>query len=327
MYVALHNRSLIKVHGVDSVKLLQNLTTNDVNRLRHRETDQDPTAPPAPSAISSAILNNLGRVLFDVIIYGPADAAANEFYVECEQDARDDLVKHFKKYKLRSKVKFAVEDGLEVTAFVGKKAADLALQYSKNTNEIAVTDPRHPGLGTRAMVPTVAAADVGVSLTSPDFMSNLVEGTLTDYVRCRYHVGVPEGLVEITKEEAFPLESNFDVLNGIDFDKGCYIGQELTARAKFVGVTRKRLLPVTIQPALNPETAPLSGTKIYHKGKSVGKFKRGIDSDGMALLRLSVTHIEDDAELTMEGPDGTTYQVHHQRPAWFMDMLKEMDES
>eukprot|EP01134_Creolimax_fragrantissima_P000362 CFRG0362T1 len=337
LFVPLKHRSLVRTYGIDSIRLLQNLTTNDVSRLvnsnynAHAQTQTAEYPHSSKSngarALSSAILNPLGRVMFDVIIYNcPHSEKENELIIECESEARADLIKHLKKYKLRAKVKIEQVDDLGVVAFIGKNAAQLALQYSRDTSEIVVVDPRHPSLGTRALLPLEPAADVGTSLTSPDFLSNLVEGSSSDYSKNRYHVGVPEGLVEITRDEAFPLESNFDVLAGIDFDKGCYIGQELTARAKFVGVTRKRLLPISLTPSLSESNIPVAGTEIKYEGKSVGKFKYGIDNDGIALLRLSVLNKQQDVELLLKGRDDTQFTVTHRRPTWFVDMLEGPDD-
>ncbi|XP_025032994.1 putative transferase CAF17, mitochondrial isoform X2 [Python bivittatus] len=112
-------------------------------------------------------------------------------------------------------------------------------------------------------------------------------GDPKDYHRHRYRQGIPEGVKDLPSGTALPLESNLVYLNGVSFTKGCYIGQELTARTHHMGVIRKRLLPIQLSPPVPFETLA-EGTEIVTQlGKSAGKFRAGEDEFGIALLRLA----------------------------------------
>jgi len=132
------------------------------------------------------------------------------------------------------------------------------------------------------------------------------------YDRLRYLAGLPEGVCDLPPGACFPLESNFDLFNGVDFDKGCYLGQELTARSRFVGETRKRLMPMRLQPPLTPTNAPEPGATIMCKGARAGKFRSGHDSIALALLRLD---IDKAAPLALTGRDGTAFLGYCMEPS------------
>jgi folate-binding protein YgfZ len=108
-----------------------------------------------------------------------------------------------------------------------------------------------------------------------------VPSNLADYERLRLECGLPDGSRDLVVEKAILLESNFDELHGVDWNKGCYMGQELTARTKYRGLVKKRLLPVEIAGA-----APPAGTPVLLGDKDAGEMRSAADGKGLALLRL-----------------------------------------
>uniref|UniRef100_A0A8C6Z9C1 Iron-sulfur cluster assembly factor IBA57 n=2 Tax=Nothoprocta perdicaria TaxID=30464 RepID=A0A8C6Z9C1_NOTPE len=125
-------------------------------------------------------------------------------------------------------------------------------------------------------------------------------GDARDYHRHRYKQGIPEGVQDLPPGVALPLESNLAYMNGISFTKGCYIGQELTARTHHMGVIRKRLLPIQFSTSLPSESIPEGAEILTESGKSAGKFRAGDGELGIALLRLANVN----EPLYLNVPDG-----------------------
>ena len=147
-------------------------------------------------------------------------------------------------YKLRSKV--TVEDrsaGMDVAAVFGAGAE----KCNAVPGALSYVDPRLPELGMRVLAP---AGQAGKLLGLP-------EAPLADYDALRLSLGVPDGSRDLTVEKALLLESGFDELHGIDWQKGCYMGQELTARTKYRGLIKRRLFPVKVEGALPPPGTPV----------------------------------------------------------------------
>jgi folate-binding protein YgfZ len=160
-----------------------------------------------------------------------------------------------------------------------------------------------PALGARAILPRQTARQ---SLAAAGF----TEGKLDDYDSLRIAAGVPDGSRDLEVEKSTLLESGFDELGGIDWNKGCYMGQELTARTKYRGLTKKRLLPVAIA-----GPAPEPGTAITREGREIGTLRSAVGLDaqgslGLALLRLDA--IEDSATPLLAG----AAKVTPQKPDW-----------
>ena len=139
---------------------------------------------------------------------------------------------------------------------------------------IVYVDPRLPDLGARAILPRATAAETlgrfGFGHAEPQ-----------EYDRLRLALGVPDGSRDLPVEKAILLENGFDELHGIDWEKGCYMGQELTARTKYRGLVRKRLLPVSIDGPV-----PAAGSPIMLGDKEAGEMRSGAEGRGLALLRL-----------------------------------------
>lgn len=263
----LPHRSVIAVAGDDRAEFLQGLISND-------------TAKVAPGqAIWAALLTPQGRFLNDMFV---ADGGNATFLLETERERAPALAKKLKMYTLRSKV--TVEDRLESmeVAVVFGDGADRLLPLDGAT---AFVDPRLPELGVRVLAPVGQAKAL---LTA----RGAVETRAGAYDALRLKLGVPDGSRDLTPEKALLLESGFDELHGVDWKKGCYMGQELTARTKYRGLVKKRLFPVKVDGPL-----PAPGTLVERDGQEVGEIRSGSGDRALALLRLEAK----DGALTAQG--------------------------
>jgi len=240
-YVRLPNRGFLRLSGPDRLTFLQGLVSNDVNKV-------------APGhAVYGCLLTPQGKFLHDFFLIADGDS----LLIECEADRRADLAQRLKMYKLRSKIEIAEADyGVSVDFGDAPSAPDV----------IAYPDPRAAALGTRVLSPAV------------------VEGTTQPfeaYDRLRISLAVPDGSSDMEVGKAILLENNIDLLNGVAWDKGCYTGQELTARTRYRGLIKKRLVPIRIA-----GTVPSVGTPLIENGTEVGEMRSASGDLGLALLRL-----------------------------------------
>ena len=249
-------RGVIAVGGPDRVDFLQGLISNDATK-----------AGPG-KAIWAALLTPQGRFLNDMFV---VDGGNDTLLLETERERAPALARKLTLHKLRSKV--TVEDrsaAMEVAVVLGGDAAKaLAIDGT-----VAFADPRLPELGLRVLAPAGQAASL---LAARGFAA----ASLDAYDALRIGLGVPDGSRDLPVEKAILLESGFDELHGIDWDKGCYMGQELTARTKYRGLVRKRLLPVKVEGPL-----PAPGTAVLSDGKDVGEIRSGSGDRAIAMLRL-----------------------------------------
>ncbi|KAL4920436.1 hypothetical protein BDW62DRAFT_208949 [Aspergillus aurantiobrunneus] len=329
-YARLTNRGLISISGVDSTTFLQGLITqnmfiaNDPNRrVRH-------------TGSYAAFLNSHGRILNDAFVYPlPQTEGASPdepaWLVEVDKNEVPKLLKHLKKHKLRSKLKLRALDDGERTVWASWKnhseprwaaynlESPTSSPFPSETSIVGCVDTRAPGFGSRLVIP--GPEDLRAHF--PD--ETQVAGSEVDldaYTIRRVLHGVAEGQSEIISESALPLDCNMDMMRGVDFRKGCYVGQELTIRTHHRGVVRKRILPVQLyegdsaalssdSPVYDPSTKlplPPSGSNISkvsaRKGRSAGKFIGGIGNIGLALCRLEMmTDIALTGEGTQFSPD------------------------
>jgi folate-binding protein YgfZ len=281
-------RGLVAISGDDRVAFLQGLVSNDVSRVS------------AARAVYAALLTPQGRFLHDFFIATIGDT----LYLDCEAPRRDDLRRRLSIYRLRSKVtladattEFAVAllYGADLTARLGLDAVAGAAKPWEGG--VVYLDPRLPELGARAILPRARAGEILGA-------AGLVPGAPADYDRLRLSLGVPDGSRDLPIEKAILLENGFDELHGIDWQKGCYMGQELTARTRYRGLVRKRLLPVEIDGPL-----PAPGTPVMAGDKEAGEMRSGVDGLGLALLRLE--HLDDGASLRCGDS-----RLKPRRPAW-----------
>ena len=252
----LPHRGVIAVGGEDRAEFLQGLISND-------------TAKVAPGrAIWAALLTPQGRFLNDMFV---ADGGDGTLLIETERERAPALAKKLTLYKLRSKV--TVEDRsstMEVAVVFGSGVEKLL----PLDGAFAFVDPRLPELGVRVLT---AAGQAASLLAAHGAQPAPVEA----YEKLRLSLGVPDGSRDLLPEKALLLESGFDELNGVDWQKGCYMGQELTARTKYRGLVKKRLFPVKIEGPL-----PAPGAAIERDGQEVGEIRSGAGDRAIALLRL-----------------------------------------
>ena len=263
-FVLLDDRGILAVSGPDRRPFLQGLVSNDVDKVSPR------------AARYAALLTAQGKYLHDFMIVEVGES----IWLETEAARRADLKRRLNIYRLRSKVSLEERSELAVGAVFGSGAeAVLGLPSEPGIAKsleggIAFVDPRLAALGVRVILPGERArtllADAGVS-----------EAPFEDYERLRLSLGIPDGSRDLAIEKAILLESGFDELNGIDWQKGCYIGQELTARTKYRGLVKKRLMPVTVEGPL-----PAPGTPVLQGEAEAGELRSGQDGIALALLRL-----------------------------------------
>jgi len=293
-------RSVLTVSGEDRASFLQGLISNDTARI-------SPSA-----AIYSAFLTPQGKYLYDFTIAARLDATGAEIYLlDVEAARRVELQKRLSMYRLRSKVVLA-DGGVDwVVAVIygvrGLEALSLPAQAGAAKafeGGVVFVDPRLPALGARAILPATTAATLLQA-------AGLHPGDAAAYDRLRLSLGIPESPVDLVPDKSILLESGFDELHGVDWQKGCYMGQELTARTKYRGLVRKRLLPVTIT-----GTPPAPGTPIMAGEREVGEMRSHASdgSVGIAMLRLEALEaLRSGGSVTLQAGD-TTLVPH--LPEW-----------
>jgi folate-binding protein YgfZ len=264
-FILRQDRGLLAVEGPDARSFLQGLVSNDVERVA------------ADRAIYAALLTPQGRYLHDFFIAAIDDT----LLVETEAARREDLKRRLSLYKLRAKVTLTdVTDRYAVALIYGGAAHERLDLTAEPGNArplgdgVIYVDPRLADLGVRALLPRPGAADLLAA-------EGIAPGNPADYDRLRLSLGVPDGSRDLPVEKAILLENGFDELHGIDWNKGCYVGQELTARTKYRGLVRKRLMPVEIA---GPTPAP--GTPLLCDGVEAGEMRNAADGLGLAMIRL-----------------------------------------
>ncbi|KAI1494825.1 Aminomethyltransferase folate-binding domain-containing protein [Biscogniauxia mediterranea] len=278
-YARLATRSLISISGADAPRFLQGIITSSITEPTDHRNSRAAAAEGTPRTrgFYTGFLNATGRVLHDVFVYpdtlgvaGGENDPAHAFLIEVDAAQRDALLRHLKRYKLRSRIALrAVEEG-ECAVWQAWGTEEDDLGTVPNHNLITLLDPRAPGMGYRIL----GTGDVvDVDMVAGRQQQQLARCDEAAYRVRRYLLGVPEGQTEIPREQALPLEANLDIMGGIDFRKGCYVGQELTIRTRHRGVVRKRVLPCMLydyhhhnQPAAaSPATS--SSAEIGGEGK------------------------------------------------------------
>ena len=260
----LDNRGVFAVSGADRRGFLQGLVSNDVDKVGPEQ------------ARYAALLTAQGKYLYDFMMIEFGEA----IWLDAEAGRLSDLEGRLSIYRLRSKAALDERPDLAVAAVFGKRAL-AAMGFSEDpgaarpfASGVAFVDPRLAALGVRCILPR---ADIRCVLEG----TGLLEDGFPAYDRLRLQLGVPDGSRDLVPEKSILLESGFDELNGIDWQKGCYIGQELTARTKYRGLIKKRLMPVEID-----GPAPAPGTIVTADGREVGEMRSSRNEFGLALLRL-----------------------------------------
>ncbi|KMR00778.1 transferase caf17 mitochondrial-like protein [Lasius niger] len=292
----LNDRSILRVSGNETSSFLQGLITNDMKHLSE-----------GASNIYTLFLNIKGRVMYDAIVYKSEES--NMYYVECDSQIVESLQRHLQLYRVRRKIDIKhIGDKINVWSMFdstrrfdnstavnenGKRKLEgmifpcgtLNSKASKFVDNIMIyEDPRLPDLGLRIL----AESQIGKHEIIKHLDSNVVSSSKSagNYKAFRYKLGIGEGIHDLPPEKALPLEINCDYLHGVSFHKGCYVGQELTARTYHTGVVRKRLMPLVFD---NIPDKPLAyDEKILDESdKVVGKFRGYIDKYGLGLMRIN----------------------------------------
>jgi folate-binding protein YgfZ len=251
--ILLDDRGLIRIEGSEARPFLQGLISNDMDILRPE------------SAIYAALLTPQGKFLFDFLLYDRGD----HLLLDGEKMRLGDLLRRLTLYRLRSKVTLAdVSEEYSLLAVFGDAP------IAADTLRGAVADPRLPELGLRVVLPRE-------ELDGYVAEHGLARGTRSQYDRLRLRLGVPDGSRDLVADRSLLLESGFEELHGVSFTKGCFVGQELTARTKHRGLIKRRLLPVRVDGAL-----PAPGTQVTRGGKDAGEVRSGDGDLALALLRL-----------------------------------------
>ena len=242
MWCALDNRCVLEVKGEDATAFLQRLITQDLAKLE------------AQPALYGLLLSPQGRFLHDFLI----TRQGNSLFLECEKERVQDLIETLTRFRLRAKVEMHVTDRLLYSWGAQEKVPptdDILTLYQ---------DPRLAALGMRAHTakPLVGARE------------------WEDYNARRIALCVPEGSLDMEVGRAIPAEYGVVALNGVDFQKGCFMGQELTARAEFTGKVRKGLVCVSFD-----AQAPAPGTPVFLDEEEIGKTLSCQGSQALARVR------------------------------------------
>jgi len=271
----LAGRSVVRVAGADAAKLLQGLITNDIDKARDG------------TAIHAGLLTPQGKILFDFFVVPVADG----FLLDVAARQAAELAKRLGFYKLRAQVEIKEEPTFAVVAAWGRRPA-------VTPGAILYADPRLAGLGFRMLVPAPASlAALGCAQSSE-----------ADYHALRIGLGVPEGGQDYAFGDAFPHEALFDQLNGVDFRKGCFVGQEVVSRMEHRGTARTRVVPVEGTSPLPP-----AGTGIEAGAITLGTLGSVSGTRGLALMRLDRAEEALAAGTQLRAGD-VTLTLH--RPAW-----------
>jgi folate-binding protein YgfZ len=260
-FAVLEDRAVLAIDGSDRASFLQGLVSNDTARVSGER------------AVYAALLTAQGKYLHDFIMIEVGEA----IWLDGEAARLADLKRRLSLYRLRAKVTLDERPELAVAAVWGD--ARFGLPDSPGAARafaggIGFVDPRLATLGARIILPRE-------KLRSTLIEAGAVEAEFAAYDRRRLSLGVPDGSRDLVLDKSILLESGFDELNGVDWDKGCYIGQELTARTKYRGLIKKRLFPVRID-----GPAPEPGATVTLDGRDAGEVRSSRDGVGLALLRL-----------------------------------------
>jgi folate-binding protein YgfZ len=255
----LDSRALVRVSGPDARPFLHNLLTQDVETL-------------SPGLLRfGALLSPPGRLLFDLFLWGEAEAVV----LDVAADRRDALLQRLAMYRLRAQVTVEADDRRVFAAWGGVLPDGF------------IVDPRTPDLGGRAYGAAVA-----------------VDATEDDWQAHRLAVGVPDPAADVIPDKIYPIEADFDLLNGIDFQKGCFVGQETTSRMKRRGAVKTRMMPIAFD-----GPAPAFGAEVLNGDLRAGEVLSGREGAAMALLRLDRIG----GDLTVDGQAVTV-----RRPPWIV---------
>ena len=277
----LKDRSILSITGPDTLAFLQGIVTNDMEKLVEKKMQ------------FSAILNPQGKYLYDFFIF----YTSTGIFIDCQKDTVDTLEKTLNMYRLRAKVEINNRrDAFSIFSIIRQQnevKISTEGQY-ENLNKfkgvITSADPRLTQLGTRAIIPNEFENQI-----IP--MNGFIEKNEIWCKHLQISLGVADYIPNSMLRGYFPLELGFDELKAVSFTKGCYVGQEVTARMKVRNLVKKRLFPVSFQGEI-----PTTGTNILSQGKGVGEILAVTNNQGLAMLRIEALNqaLNEDRELLAE---------------------------
>jgi len=274
----LEDRAILFIQGKDAKDFLQNIITNDINKVNEF------------NSLFASILTPQGKYLFDFLII----KHKNGYFLDCEKIQADKLFNQLTLYKLRSKVEIINLSNEFVVAAISKdkflefdKAKALSGLTIRYREDPVVLDPRNKELGARIII---NLEKLYLSLKK----LNLTSSNIEEYYELSHQLGIAQIDTEKLKNQLFGIECNFEELNGIDFKKGCYVGQENTARIKLKKKLTKRLFPIkVIDGTIQNET-------ISYKDNEVGKILiKG--KYPFALIKFKDVNLKNNIEFTCKG--------------------------
>ena len=247
--ILLEDRGLISITGEDTKNFLQNIITNDIEKVSFS------------SSIFSALFTPQGKYLFEFFLI----QSKNGYLLDCDNKFTKEIINYLLKYKLRSKIEITdVSTDYVIGLISSEKFLDIQKSEGKTEDTIEFRDsplfldPRNKNLGARILSSLeklhLTIKKLDLKIVKPD-----------TYFTKAHSLGIPIKGIENLKDQLFGLEANFEELNAIDFKKGCYIGQENTARMKLKEKLRRRLLPISSSEKLN------LGEEIFYNNIKIGK--------------------------------------------------------
>ena len=247
--ILLEDRGLISITGEDTKNFLQNIITNDIDKVSFS------------SSIFSALFTPQGKYLFEFFLI----QTKNGYLLDCDNEFTKEIINYLLKYKLRSKIEITdISTDYVIGLISSEKFLDIQESENKTDDTIEFRDsplfldPRNKNLGARILSSLeklhLTIKKLDLKIVKPD-----------TYFAKAHSLGIPIKGIENLKDQLFGLEANFEELNAIDFKKGCYIGQENTARMKLKEKLRRRLLPISSTEKLN------LGEEIFYNKTKIGK--------------------------------------------------------
>ena len=274
----LEDRGILFVNGLDAKEFLQNLVTNDINKVDNS------------NSCFASLLTPQGKFLFDFLIVKHKSG----YFIDCEKKQADNLFKKLNIYKLRSKVEIMnLSNEFVIAAFSYEKfmsfkeAKDILGYTFKYREDPIILDPRHKKLGGRLII---NLEKLYLSLKKLDLKST----DPNEYYKFSHELGIPQKGMDKLSDKLFGIECNFEELNGIDFKKGCFVGQENTSRIKLRNKLSKRLLPIQLIKGNLEE-----GASIFNNENEVGKILIN-NEQPFGLIKYLNKHFNYDAEFRSE---------------------------
>ncbi len=285
-FIRLENRALLSLQGADVRPFLQGLVSNDVTKVTHGH------------AVYSALLTPQGKYLFDFFIIQPNEDELDLLWLEVDASQLTDLNKRLRIFKLRSQVAIEViQPAISFFALLNVPQPPIL----NDDRAVLFNDPRHPDLGQRLILET--REDLPIELRE------IEEAAYSRYQQKCIELAVPASGQELVSDKTTLLEAGFDELNGLDWDKGCYMGQEVTARTKYRGLVKRRLMPVVVN-----EGSLNAGDELFQGDKKIGTVTSSMNVLGLASITVKSAlahlnqgvpiHLEDNkTSLTLAPPD------------------------